>query len=193
MKKKGWNQAWHLKRRWGLTVFHRINNNSVAAHSDARGTDHVWSSAVYILNLAMAEDSVRRCVCAYLPPRIQMRAHAEEHTEPRCGETHPSAVPHLEKPQNQTPVSLFQLPFLPSTVTTPHPSKFSHSFFPPPPLPPHPPCFLSLLSNASMCYHHKHATRLSSHTPQSGRHNKQVQAPRKSDSWSFRQPAINSK
>lgn len=126
-----------MKRRWGLTVFDRINSNSVAAHSDARGTDHVWSSAVYILNLAMAEDNVRRCVCAYLPPRIQMRARTEEHTEPRCGETHPSAVPHLEKPQNQTPVSLFQLPFLPSTVTTPHPSKFSHSFFPsPPPLPP---------------------------------------------------------
>lgn len=158
-----------------MTLLDRINNNRVAAHSGARGTDHVWSSAVYILNLAMAEDNVRQCVCAYLPPRIQMRARTEEHTEPRCGETHPSAVPHLEKPQNQTPVSLFQLPFLPSTVTTPHPSKFSHSSFPPPP-PPLPHLLsLSLLSNASMCYHRKHATRLSSHTPQFGRHNKQVE------------------
>lgn len=123
------------------------------------------------------------CLCLSASTNTNARARTEEHTEPRCGETHPSAVPHLEKPQNQTPVSLFQLPFLPSTVTTPHPSKFSHSFFPPPSPPqPPPPCFLSLLSNASMCYHHKHAARLSSHTPQSGRHNKQVEALSKSDS-----------
>lgn len=174
-----WNQAWHLKRRWGLTLLDRINNNSVATHSDARGTDPVWSSAVYILNLAMARDNARRCVCAYPLPRIQMRTRAH-------GGTHramlrrdpPICTPSFRKPQNQTQVSLFQLPFFPAPSPPPHPSKFSHSLSSPFA---HPACFLSPIK----CVHvlpSQTREPLSSHTPQSGRHNKHVEALRRSDS-----------
>lgn len=64
----------------------------------------------------------------------------------------PISSPSFRKPQNQTRASLFQLPFFPAP--SPHhihlnsPTVFLGFFFSP----------LSLLvSNVSMCYHHKHS------------------------------------
>lgn len=103
------------------------------------------------------------CLCLFASTNTNM------HTRTCCGETHPSVVPHLEKPQNQTQASLFQLPFFPPP--SPHQIYLNSptvSFFPPLSL------SFALISNVSMCPH-KHAPTLS-HTPQSGNHNKHIKA-----------------
>lgn len=109
------NQAWHLKRRWGLTSFDRINNNSVATYSDAWGTDPVWSSTVYILNLEME----RRTMCSDVFVSICFHEYKCAHTHRGTHRTMlrrdpPICSPSFRKPQNQTQASLFQLPFFPA-------------------------------------------------------------------------------
>lgn len=83
------------------------------------------------------------------------RARTEEHTEPCCGETHPSALPHLENPKTKLKSLFFN--YLSSQHRHHHHIHLNSPTvsLPPSPLPP----AFSLLSNASMCYHHKHASR----------------------------------
>ncbi len=117
------------------------------------------------------------CLCLSASTNTNTHTHTRtgKHTKPCCGQTHPSLLPHLEKPQNQTHASLFQLPFFPPS--SPHRiylnSPTVSLFFPP----------FSLISNVSMCCHHKRTpthththTHTFSHTAQSGNHNKHIKA-----------------
>lgn len=142
--------------RWGLTGSDRINNNTVAAHSEARGTEHVWSSTVDMLNLAMAEDNVRQCVCAYRPWRMHMDARAQAR-----GGTHRVTLrpdpPICARSFRKTPKPNSSLSF-PITFSSQHRHHTTSIQILPQFLPSSPSSAFSVpLSNASMCYHHKHA------------------------------------
>lgn len=141
--KSGWHL--NLNRRWGLTSSDRINNNSTAFVT--LGRDPVWSSSAYTLNIEMEQDNQLQSACVYLCPWIQIctRAHTRTH-KTMLRPDPPICSRSFRKPQNQTSASLFQLPFFPPP--SPHQIYLNSptiSFFSPP---------VSLISSASMCYHH---------------------------------------
>lgn len=127
----------------------------------------------YILNIETEQDNEFKCVCVYLLPRTQIHSHThiKTHTTVLWWDP-PIPSPSFRKPQNQTHASLFQLPFFPPSsprqiyLNSPTVSFLFFSFF-------------SLVSNVSMCHHHKHThthMHTLSHTPQSGNHNKHIKA-----------------
>lgn len=87
------------------------------------------------------------CLSASTNTNIHTHKHINTHKTPLRSDP-PIASPSFKKKKNQTHTSLFQLPFFPPS--SPHQIYLNSptvSFFP---------FSLSLISNVSMCCHHKH-------------------------------------
>ena len=77
----------------------------------------MWSCSVCVLNIEVGQDNVFKCVCVYLPPRIQIQTHTQKHTTMPWSDP-PISSPSFRKAPKPTHASLFQLPFFPPS--SPH-------------------------------------------------------------------------
>lgn len=130
-----------LHRRWGLTSA-AGSIMIVLPHTPTHEAQILCGpSELYTLNTEMETGQwIHMCLCLSDFTNANTQTHTPTRTHTLCGLTHPSLVPHLEKPQNQTYSSLFSITFLPTVITTQVYLTFSHSL-----------CLLSLSYQASPC------------------------------------------
>lgn len=126
----------------------------------------------YILNIETEQDNEFKCVCVYLLPRTQIHSHTHI-------KTHTTVLwsdPPIPSPSFKNPKTKL-MPLFFNYLSSHHRHHAKSIWI----LPQSPFYFFpfSLVSNVSMCHHHKHThthMHTLSHTPQSGNHNKHIKA-----------------
>ena len=157
-----------LNRRWGLTSVAR-SIITARPHTPTHETEILCGPprSIYTKHRDGTGQCIRMCLClsASMNTNTHTHIHIKKHSKPCCGETHPSPVPHLENPKTKLMPLFFNYLSSHHRHHTKSIQILPQSLF----------CNFSLVSNVSMCYHHK-CTHTCTHTHththhKSGNHN----------------------